>query len=106
MLTYALMFSDNGTLGDGEEYANLDEVRDIAFDLSAETNRRIAICDDDSMIKRVSQKGYAPNGWPILEVEFGNIDIAKGFTAVYLACPDADDEEVLEYLGIRELVVA
>jgi hypothetical protein len=41
--------------------------------------------DDDSMIKRVSQKGYAPNGWPILEVEFGNIDIAKGFTAVYLA---------------------
>ena len=62
--------------------------------------------DDDSMIKRVSQKGYAPNGWPILEVEFGNIDIAKGFTAIYLACPDADDEEVLEYLGIRELVVA
>ena len=45
MLTYALMFSDNGTLGDGEEYANLDEVRDIAFDLSAETNRRIAICE-------------------------------------------------------------
>lgn len=45
MLTYALMFSDNGTLVDGEEYANLDEVRDIAFDLSAETNRRIAICE-------------------------------------------------------------
>jgi hypothetical protein len=39
------MFSDNGTLVDGEEYANLDEVRDIAFDLSAETNRRIAICE-------------------------------------------------------------
>lgn len=45
MLTYALMFSDNGTLVDGEEYTNLDEIRDIAFDLSAETNRRIGICE-------------------------------------------------------------
>jgi len=45
MLTYTLMFSDNGTLVDGAEYADLDEVRDIAFDLSAETNRRIAICE-------------------------------------------------------------
>lgn len=44
MLTYALMFNDNGCLVDGEEYANLDEVRDIAFEVSAETNRRVAIC--------------------------------------------------------------
>lgn len=61
--------------------------------------------DDDSMIKAVRQTGYAPNGWPTLEVEFGNIDIAKGFTAVYLACPDADDDEVLEYLGLKKFVV-
>jgi hypothetical protein len=45
MLTYALMFSDNGCLVDGEEYANLDEVRDVAFEVSAETNRRVAICE-------------------------------------------------------------
>jgi hypothetical protein len=45
MLTYALMFTDNGTLVDGEEYINLDEVRDIAFEISAETNRRVGICE-------------------------------------------------------------
>lgn len=44
MLTYALMFNDNGCLVDGEEYTSLDQVRDIAFEVSAETNRRIAIC--------------------------------------------------------------
>ena len=45
MITYALMFSDNGTLVDGEEYISLDQVRDIAFEVSAETNRRVAICE-------------------------------------------------------------
>jgi len=45
MPTYALMFSDNGTLVDGEEYTDLDQARDIAFEISAETYRRIAICE-------------------------------------------------------------
>ena len=45
MLTYALMFTDNGCLCDGEEYANLDDARDVAFEWSAETNRRVAICE-------------------------------------------------------------
>jgi hypothetical protein len=44
-LTYALMFADNGFLVDGEDYTNLDEARDIAFDISAETDRRVAICE-------------------------------------------------------------
>lgn len=46
MLTYTLMLSDNGcSVDDGEEYVNLDEVQDIAFDVSAETNRRISIVE-------------------------------------------------------------
>ena len=61
--------------------------------------------DDESMIESARFAGYAPNGCPILEVKFGNIDIAKSFTAVYLDVPDADDEEVLEYLGIAELSI-
>jgi hypothetical protein len=39
------MFTDNGTLVDGEEYVSLDQTRDIAFEVSAETNRRVAICE-------------------------------------------------------------
>ena len=45
MKTYALMFTDNGCLVDGDEYASLEEARDIAFEWSAETNRRVAICE-------------------------------------------------------------
>ena len=56
--------------------------------------------DDDSMIVSVKFGGYAPNGCDILEVQFGNLDVAKGFTAVYLGAADADDADVLEYLGI------
>ena len=56
--------------------------------------------DDDSMIVSAKSGGTAPNGCGILEVQFGNHDIAKGFTAVYLGAADADDDEVLEYLGI------
>jgi hypothetical protein len=39
------MFTDNGTLVDGEEYIRLEQARDIAFEVSAETNRRVAICE-------------------------------------------------------------
>jgi hypothetical protein len=45
MLTYSLMFSENGCLVDGEEYTNLDQVRDIAFEVSFETGEEIAICE-------------------------------------------------------------
>ena len=58
--------------------------------------------DDDAMILAVKFRGTAPNGCGILEVHFGNHDIAKGFTAVYLGAADADDAEVLEYLGIGD----
>lgn len=52
-LTYYLMFTDNGCLVDGEEYINLDEVRDIAFEWSAETNRRVAICESFGISENV-----------------------------------------------------
>jgi hypothetical protein len=39
------MFSENGFLVDGEEYTNLDQVRDIAFEVSFETGKEIAICE-------------------------------------------------------------
>ena len=61
--------------------------------------------DDDQMIYSARFAGYAPNGIPILEVKFANLDVAKGFTAVYLGIPDADDSEVLVYLGIYEQFV-
>lgn len=58
--------------------------------------------DDDRMIVSARHAGDAPNGCGVLEVTFGNLDIAKGFTAVYLQAADADDSDVLEYLGIPE----
>lgn len=58
--------------------------------------------DIDDMIHCAKYRGTAPNGCSVLEVRFGNLDAAKGFTAVYLDCPDADDDEVAVYLGILE----
>jgi len=43
MPNYSLMLSDDDSTVDGEAYGNLDEARDIAFDVSAETGRPIAI---------------------------------------------------------------
>ena len=62
--------------------------------------------DDSSMIVSARHAGTAPNGCDVLEVRFGNLDAAKGFTAVYLQAADADDDEVLEYLGIANLAEA
>lgn len=62
--------------------------------------------DIDDMIHCTKYRGTAPNGCSILEVQFGNLDAAKGFTAVYLDSPDADDAEVLEYLGIVDYEAA
>ena len=45
MLYYYLTFTDNGCDCDGEQYANLDDARDVAWEWSAETNRRIGILE-------------------------------------------------------------
>lgn len=45
MLTYSLMFSQNGCLVDGEDYTNLDEARDIAFNISEALGVPVSICE-------------------------------------------------------------
>ena len=45
MIYYYLTFTDNGCDCDGEQYAKLDEARDVAFEWSAETNRRVGILE-------------------------------------------------------------
>lgn len=62
--------------------------------------------DDDSMIVSARHAGTAPNGCGILEVKFGNYDVAKVFTGVYLGSVFPDDEDVLEYLGIVDYEAA
>lgn len=66
----------------------------------AQITRELGV-DDSGMILSAYFGGYAPNGCGILEVQFANLDVAKGFTAVYMG-RDADDWDVLEYLGIVE----
>lgn len=43
MLTYTLEYAENEVQCDGEDYTNLDEARDTAFDMSAITLRTINI---------------------------------------------------------------
>ena len=43
MITYTLQYSDCGVECDGEDYVQLDDARDIAFDMSSITMRRINI---------------------------------------------------------------
>ena len=45
MITYVLAFADCGVTADGDEFVKLEDARDIAFDISAETNRRINIIE-------------------------------------------------------------
>ena len=45
ILYYYLTFTDNGCDCDGEQYTVLDEARDVAFEWSAETNRRVGILE-------------------------------------------------------------
>jgi hypothetical protein len=56
--------------------------------------------DDDRMIVGARHTGYAPNGCPILTVEFGNVDAMRHFTAAYLGCADPDREDVDDYLNL------
>jgi hypothetical protein len=43
MQTYTLVYADCDIECDGEDYVNLDDARDIAFEMSAITMRRINI---------------------------------------------------------------
>lgn len=68
---------------------------------------------DAAEIWNVEYKGDAPNGWPMLEVTFQSMEVAKLYTCVYLGLgPIVDawdvyiDEEVNEYLSTAEYVLA
>ena len=45
MITYVLVFADCGVTACDDEFARLDEARDCAFDISAETNRRVNVIE-------------------------------------------------------------
>ena len=68
---------------------------------------------DPAEIWNVEYKGDAPNGWPMLEVTFQSMEVAKLYTCVYLGLgPIVNawdvyiDEEVNEYLSAAEYVLA
>ena len=44
-VTYYLAFADCGVICEDEEFTSLDRARDCAFDISAETNRRVSIVE-------------------------------------------------------------
>ena len=43
LLTYTLQYAENGIECDGEDYVNLDDARDIAFEVSSITMRAVHI---------------------------------------------------------------
>jgi len=45
LVTYVLVFADCGVICEDEEFGTLESARDCAFDISAETNRRINILE-------------------------------------------------------------
>jgi len=53
MLTYALMFSADGCLVDGELYTNLDDARDVAFNVSQECGLEVSICQEFGLSSNV-----------------------------------------------------
>ena len=44
-VTYYLAFADCGVICEDDEFTDLDVARDCAFDISAETNRRVNIIE-------------------------------------------------------------
>jgi hypothetical protein len=42
-VTYYLAFADCGVICEDEEFTSLDRARDCAFEISAETNRRVNV---------------------------------------------------------------
>jgi hypothetical protein len=66
---------------------------------------------DPAEIWNVEYKGDAPNAWPMIEVTFQSIEVAKSYTCVYLGLGPIDgawdvytDDEVNEYLSDGEFV--
>ena len=43
MMTYTLQYAENGVECDGEDYVELDDARDIAFEVSSITLRSVHI---------------------------------------------------------------
>ena len=43
LVTYVLVFADCGVICEDEEFGTLDSARDVAFEISAETNRRVNV---------------------------------------------------------------
>jgi uncharacterized protein YuzE len=44
-VTYVLAFADCGVICEDEEFTDLDRARDCAFDISAETNRKVNVIE-------------------------------------------------------------
>jgi uncharacterized protein YuzE len=44
-VTYYLAFADCGVICEDEEFTDLDKARDCAFDISAETNRKVNVIE-------------------------------------------------------------
>ena len=55
---------------------------------------------------RVTYKGIAPHGWPIMELKVPSEETARRVTAAYLAVYNLYDEEVTDYLFGRLVATA
>ena len=45
MVTYTLVFADCGVTACDDEFVSLDQARDCAFEISAETNRKVNVVE-------------------------------------------------------------
>ncbi len=45
MVTYYLAFADCGVTACEDEFANVDDARDVAWEISAETNRKVNVIE-------------------------------------------------------------
>ncbi len=43
LITYVLVFADCGVICEDEEFGTLESARDVAWEISAETNRRVNV---------------------------------------------------------------
>lgn len=53
MLTYSLLFSNNGCPVDGEEYTNLDDARDAAFGIAQYLELDVSIREEFGLSSNV-----------------------------------------------------
>jgi hypothetical protein len=59
MTEYFLEFADCDVQADDDCFTNLDQARDVAFDISAETNRRINIIETFGVFSNVIESVLA-----------------------------------------------